>query len=324
MCAKVDVICISFSLFCYLINTNAVNVINYQSQQSVNHVKRQASVLQSQQQQQLQRYDQPSHRTLIPSKESIFRPMVRFLNATPTQQQSQAIGVSLPLNGLARLDNQRSKTFITQQHIGQIQQQYAAPPAVVNRNLQRSPFRPQRYDPQFFSQLSQQQNFNQQRQQLRPVPSLPPLPNPPTFSQYSKYSQQQVFTFPHYVRLNQISQQQNLYQTQQPQQSVQSQFQNLNFRRPQITTATQHQQIEQYDQPVPSHIHSGVSLGRFNSTNSVISPLLPSYAEEDDALTPFNFTQPCQICCIEGQKPCQRCCDSRPLLSAGVLKSSTG
>ncbi|XP_053969754.1 putative mediator of RNA polymerase II transcription subunit 26 [Anastrepha ludens] len=346
---------------CSLTSVHAANVINYRQQQHVSYTARPVNVLPSQQQPQLQsaRYEQHSQQTQIATKEeSIFRPMVRFLTAKPTLQQSQVIGNRLPATDLAGKGNQQLNLFISQQ-----QQQAIAPPARVSQHLQHGIIKFQSQQ-QFQTKFNHYQNLNWQLQQSKSLPSPPTtskqLPNNQQFVQYNSYvqhqyqqQQQQAFNLTRFVRVNQKSQQEQLqqqqqqrqqYQVQQPQQSLQSQQQRIQFYRPQTTKTTQQysQPLKIYSQPSNSYQHPhpqqeqqqqqlihkqnnfSVVASRFNSSDVVISPLLPSYSDEEDALTPFNFTQPCQDCCVERQNPCQRCCDTRPFLSAAVLKSSTG
>ncbi|XP_067629998.1 uncharacterized protein [Eurosta solidaginis] len=100
-----------------------------------------------------------------------------------------------------------------------------------------------------------------------------------------------------------------------PQPNTYYQFQQ---KQQQLTNLNCNKQITQ----IP--VKSGFSTNPDISKYLAISPLLPTFKDEDDESAMFNSSQFCELCCMDGQNPCQRCCDSRPLLSAAVLKSAAG
>ncbi|XP_039971278.1 vacuolar protein-sorting-associated protein 36-like [Bactrocera tryoni] len=283
-------------LFC-ISSVDAANAIKCRQQETVMRAKRQTVDLSLQQQ--YQQRQRNSHEQLSPQTSSVVKPVVKFFVATPGQQVQQ-----LQANSGA----QQRIAFTSQQQ----QQQH----------LQQ--FRPQQ---------------QQQQTSLVPSSSLTQLANGQQYLQSNSYmqrrpQQQQVDYITNFPRISQqAQQQQQQFQTQPPQQFQQSQQQPLQFYKPQITTKNRIQYNNFNQQPTSSSYPPQTPTQRQqestptpnqgnDAVGPVLTPLLPSYSDEDD--TPLNYTRPCEMCCTPGQTPCQNCCDTNPLLSVAVLKSSAG
>ncbi|XP_014097677.2 probable basic-leucine zipper transcription factor Q [Bactrocera oleae] len=297
----------------YTSSVGAANAINCRQQETVKRVTRQTAQLTPQQQyQQRQRnlHEQRSSQT-----SSVVKPVVRFFVATPGQQMQQ-----LQVNS----GTEQRIAFTSQQR-----QHHAAIKAVVVKQQQQ-----QHYRQSYGSQQQQQQSS------LLSSSSLTQSANSQQYLQSNSYMQrqqqqkpQQAYNNINFLRISQQpQQQQQQFQTQPPQQFHQSQQQPLQFYKPQIKTITNHifqdnisnQQATSYPPQPPTQPQLESTLipnQRNGAVAPVLSPLLPSYLNEDDKL---NYTRSCDMCCIPGQSPCQHCCDTNPLLSATVLKSSAG
>ncbi|XP_018798773.1 PREDICTED: putative cyclin-dependent serine/threonine-protein kinase DDB_G0272797/DDB_G0274007 isoform X1 [Bactrocera latifrons] len=274
-------------LFC-ISSADAANAIKCRQQVTVMRAKRQTVDLSPQQQ-----YQQRQRN--LRETSSVVKPVVRFFVATPGQQVQQ-----LQVNS------------------GGGQQRFA------------------------FTSQQQQQHLHQfrlQQQQQRASSSQTQIPSNDQYSQSNSYlqrqQQQQFYNNTHFSRVGQQpQQQQQQFQAQPPQQFHQSQQQPLQFFKPQITTTPN--RIFQYNnsnqQPTSRYAPQIAAQRQRESTPTpnqgngadapVLTPLLPSYSDEDD--TPSNYTRLCERCCTPGQTPCQDCCDTNPLLSVAVLKSSAG